>query len=62
MDQFLGAITTIAVGVIGVAAIYQLSQPGGNALASTAGSVVNTTVTGGLFKGPAAGSTATKVG
>ena len=50
MDQFLGAATTIAIGVIGVAAIYQLSQPGGNALATTSAGVINNTVTGGLFK------------
>ena len=62
MDQFFGALTTIAVGVIGVAAIYQLAQPGGNALATTGASVINNTVTGGLFKAPTSGSSATKVG
>jgi hypothetical protein len=48
MDQVTGGIVTLGLAVIGVAAIFQLSKPGGNKLAGTAGSVVNTTV-GKLF-------------
>lgn len=51
MDQFLGALTTVALGVIGVGALYQLSTPGGNNLVGTGGAVINNTVNNGLFKG-----------
>lgn len=48
MDQVTGGIVTLGLAVIGVAAIFQLSKPGGVKLAQTGGNVVNTTV-GKLF-------------
>lgn len=53
MDTFVGAGVTLGIGVIIIAAIYQLSKPGGQTLASDiAGgpnSAYNATL-GALFK------------
>jgi hypothetical protein len=49
MDQFTGAIVTLGLAFIGVAALYQLSTKGGNSLAST-GSKSVTTLGGDLFQ------------
>lgn len=48
MDQVTGAFVTLGLAFIGVAAIYQLSKPGGNTLAKTGTSAV-TTLGGKLF-------------
>lgn len=49
MDQIVGFLTTAAVGVVGVAAIYQLSK--GKAPLVKAGQSVANTTTKSLFKG-----------
>lgn len=44
MQEVTAAFVTLGLGVIAIAAIYQLAKPGGNALASTATGTVNNTV------------------
>ena len=48
MQEVTAALVTLGLGVIAIAAIYQLAKPGGNELASGAEGTVNTTV-GKLF-------------
>lgn len=45
LDQAIGGFVALGTAVIGVAAIYQLSKPGGVKLAQTGGNVATTTVT-----------------
>jgi len=49
MTEIVGGLVTIGIGVIVVAAIYQLGQAPNN-ITSTVTSLVKTTVTAGLFK------------
>jgi hypothetical protein len=49
MTEIVGGLVTIGIGVIVVAAIYQLGQAKNN-ITSTVTGLVKTTVTAGLFK------------
>lgn len=49
LDQITGLFTTLGIGVLGVAAIYQLSKPGGQAIAKTGAGVITST-TQSVFK------------
>lgn len=44
ISTVVGAVATIALGVLGVAALFQLDKPGGQTLVKTGGTVATTTV------------------
>jgi hypothetical protein len=59
LQEVTAAFVTIALGVIAVAAIYQLSTPGGNTLTSDV-SGLGTSTLGALFSSTGGGNTAAK--
>jgi hypothetical protein len=59
LQEVTAAFVTIALGVIAVAAIYQLSTPGGNTLTSDV-TKLGTSTLGSLFTSTGGGNTAAK--
>jgi hypothetical protein len=59
LQEVTAAFVTIALGVIAVAAIYQLSTPGGVSLTSDVTNLGTSTL-GSLFTSTGGGNTATK--